>query len=378
MPQPNPALAISTHFADLKDFRIDRCRLHNFLDIITIAVMAVICGAEGWLDIAAYGRAKHDWLKTLLPLPNGIPSHDTFRRVFCLLDPHAFQKCFQSWIDALSAGLGLKRLAIDGKALRGSAARSEGKTALHLVSAWATEQHLVLGQVAVDSKSNEITAIPKLLELLDVSGAIISIDAMGCQKEIAAKIRAADADYVLSVKDNQPRLLEDIQLTFAQGFETDCAGLQYSSHQEVYQGHGRLERHSVHTILHPETIRDTELWRDLKAITLIVSETEVAGKETTTEARYYIGSKAAGAQAYAGYVRSHWGIESGLHWVLDVCFDEDGCRMRTDHSAENMALLRRLALCLLKRHKKAGSVRGKRLQSGWSNDFVVEVLRSNQ
>ena len=377
MPQPNPTLAISTHFADLKDFRIDRTRLHNFMDIITIAVVAVICGADGWLDIAAYGHAKYDWLKTFLPLPNGIPSHDTFRRVFCLLDPRAFQECFQSWIDALSAGLGLKRIAIDGKTLRGSADRSEGKAALHLVSAWATEQHLVLGQVAVDAKSNDITAIPKLLEILDVSGAIVSIDAMGCQKEIAAKIREAGADYVLSVKDNQPRLLEDIQLSFAQGFETDFANLQCSYHQEVCKGHGRLERHSVYTILHPETIRDAALWRDLKAITLIVTETEVAGKETTADARYYIGSKVAAAKAYAGYVRSHWGIESRLHWVLDVCFDEDGCRMRTDHSAENMALLRRLALCLLKRHKAKGSVRGKRLKSGWNNDFVVDVLRSN-
>lgn len=378
MAHPNPALAIHTHFAALKDFRIDRTRLHNFMDIITIAILAVICGAEGWLDIAKYGQGKYHWLKTFLPLPNGIPSHDTFRRVFCLLDPHAFQECFQSWIDGLSAGLGLKRIAIDGKALRGSADRAGGKAALHLVSAWATEQHLVLGQVAVDSKSNEITAIPKLLEMLDVSGAIVSIDAMGCQKEIAAKIRDGDADYVLSVKDNQPRLLEDIQLSFAQGFETEFAGLEHSYHQEIHKGHGRVERHSVYTILHPETIRDLELWRDLKAITLVVSETEVVGKETTTEARYYIGSKVAKAKAYARYVRGHWGIENGLHWVLDVCFDEDGCRMRTDHSAENMALLRRLALCLLKRHGAKGSVRGKRLQSGWNNDFVVGVLRSNQ
>ena len=187
-----------------------------------------------------------------------------------------------------------------------------------------------------------------------------------------------ECTYVLSVKDNQPRLLEDIQLSFAQGFETDFANLESSYHQEVYKGHGRVERHSIYTILHPDTIRDVALWRDLQAITLIVSETEVAGKETTTEARYYIGSKVAKAKAYAGYVRSHWGIESGLHWVLDVCFDEDGSRMRTDHSAENMALLRRLALCLLKRHGAKGSIRGKRLQSGWDNDFVLNVLRSNQ
>ena len=217
------------------------------MDILVIAMCAVICGAEGWEGIARYGRAKHDWLKTFLRLPHGIPSHDTFRRVFCRLDPAAFQGCFQRWIDALSAGLGIKRTAIDGKALRRSFDRAAGQAALHLLSAGATEQHLVLGQVAVEEKSNEITAIPKLLELLDVAGALVSIDAMGCQKEIAAKIREGGGDYVLSVKDNQPRLLEDIQRCFARALDRDFAGLQHSYHQECYDGHGRAERHGVYT-----------------------------------------------------------------------------------------------------------------------------------
>ncbi len=374
MAHPDPGLAIQTHFADLKDPRIDRTRRHDLLDIVVIAICAVISGAEGWVDIANYGLAKHDWLKSFLRLPEGIPSHDTFRRVFCLLDPHTFMECFQAWIDALSAGLGLKRIAIDGKTLRRSFDRASGKAALHLVSAWATEQHLVLGQVAVDTKSNEITAIPKLLEFLDVSGAIVTIDAMGCQKEIAAKIREGGGDYVLTVKDNQPHLLEDIQLCFEQALNGDFAGLKQSEHKEVYDGHGRVETHHVYTILHPEGIRDLALWQDLKAITMIVSERQEAGKEDTVEVRYYIGSKAAKAKAYASYVRGHWGIENGLHWILDVSFDEDRCRMRTDHSAENMALLRRLALSVLKQHGGKGSVRGKRKQSGWDDQILVEVL----
>jgi predicted transposase YbfD/YdcC len=374
MARRNPALAIQTHFADLEDPRIDRTRLHPLMDIIVIALCAVICGAEGWEDIAKYGQAKYDWLKTFLALPHGIPSHDTFRRVFCLLDPQAFQECFQRWIDALSEGLGIKRIAIDGKTARRSFDRATGKAALHLVSAWATEQHLVLGQVAVEDKSNEITAIPKLLELLDVSGAMVSIDAMGCQKEIAAKIREGGGDYVLSVKDNQPHLLEDIQQCFEKGLDTGFAGLEHSQHEECYRGHGREEKHEVHTIVHPQGIRDEALWQDLKVIVLVFSERQEKDKEKTEEIRYYIGSRVATAAAYASYVRSHWGIENGLHWVLDVSFDEDQCRMRTDHSPENMALLRRLALCLLKRHGKKGSIRGKRLQSGWNDSFLMEIL----
>jgi predicted transposase YbfD/YdcC len=374
MAHPNPAFSIQTHFADLADPRLDRTRYHELMDIIVIAICATICGAEGWVDIANYGIAKQEWLQTFLALPNGIPSHDTFRRVFCLLDPTSFLVCWQRWIDVLSTGLGLKRIAIDGKVARRSFDRATGKAALHLVSAWATEQHLVLGQVAVDKKSNEITAIPKLLELLDVSGAIVTIDAMGCQKEIAAKICAGGGDYVLSVKDNQPHLLADIEPCFAQGMETDFADLDYSCHTEEHHGHGRVETLCVQTILQPEGIRDEALWQDLKAITMVFCERQEQGKEATTEFRYYIGSKQAPAAAYASYIRGHWGIENGLHWVLDVSFDEDQSRMRTDHSAENMGLLRRLALSLLKQHKKKGSVRGKRLQSGWDDHTLLEVL----
>jgi predicted transposase YbfD/YdcC len=374
MAPANPTLAIQTYFTDLVDPRLDRTRYHELIDIVAIAICATICGADGWVDIARYGVAKQGWLKTFLALPNGIPAHDTFRRVFCLLDPTSFLRCWQGWIDALSAGLGLKRIAIDGKVARRSFDRASGKAALHLVSAWATEQHLVLGQVAVARKSNEITPIPKLLELLDVSGAIVTIDAMGCQKEIAAKIRAGGGDYVLSVKENQPKLLANIKQCFEQGMKTDFAGLDYSCHTEEYKGHGRVENLCVQTILKPEGMRSEELWQDLTAITMVFCERAEQGKEATTEFRYYIGSKEAPAANYASYIRGHWGIENGLHWVLDVSFDEDRSRMRTDHSAENMGLLRRLALSLLKQHKKKGSVRGKRLQSGWDDHTLLEVL----
>ena len=374
MTRNTPDCSITRSFADLEDPRLERSRLHSLLDIVVLAVCAVIGGAEGWEDIAKYGQAKADWLKTFLALPNGIPSHDTFRRVFCLLDPEAFQECFRRWIDALSDGLGLKRIAIDGKTVRRSFDKATGKAALHLVSAWATEQHLVLGQVAVDAKSNEITAIPKLLALLDVSGAIVTIDAMGCQKEIAAKIRAGGGDYVLTVKENQERLLDDVQACFVKGWDTEFAGMQHSYHVTEESGHGRQETRHVTTILHPEGIRDQALWKDLRAITMIVRERQVTGQEKTEEVHYYIGSRVAGAKAYAGYVRGHWGIENGLHWVLDMSFDEDGCRMRTDHSAENFALLRRLALSLLKQNGRVGSVRGKRLQSGWDDRFLQEIL----
>jgi len=245
MAHRNPALAMQTPFAALEDPRSDRTRLHNLLDLVGIASCAVIGGADGGQDIAKYGQAKPDWLRTFLALPSGIPSHDTFRRVFCWLDPRAFHECCQRWIDALSEGRGLKRLASDGKTLRRSFDRASGKAARHLVSAWATEQHLVLGQVAVDTKSNEITALPKLLELLAVSGALVSIEALGCQNELAAKIREGGGDDVLSVKDNQPTLLEDSQPCFEKGLDTDFAGMEHRYHEECYRGHGREEKQCV-------------------------------------------------------------------------------------------------------------------------------------
>jgi predicted transposase YbfD/YdcC len=362
------------YFASLPDPRIDRTRHHELLDIVVIAICAVICSAESWEDVETFGRAKHDWLKTFLRLPNGIPSHDTFNRVFAHLDPEAFQECFLSWVGALGEEAGTQAIAIDGKTLRRSFDRASCKGALHLVSAWATANHLTLGQVAVQDHSNEITAIPKLLEILDVSGAIVTIDAMGCQKEIAAQIRDGGGDYVLALKDNQERLLEDVQACFQPYLDGGTRRAGHSQHTTTDRGHGRKERRSYFVINHPEGIRDRALWRDLHALCLVVRERTVAGK-TSTEAHYYIGSREGTAEEYSAWIRGHWGIENGLHWVLDVTFREDDSRLRCGHGPENLALLRRVAVSLLKNDQTSKhSVHTKRLQAGWDEEYLLKVL----
>jgi predicted transposase YbfD/YdcC len=325
------------------------------------------------VEVELFGNAKGTWFRSFLALPNGIPSHDTFGRVFARLDPAAFQECFLRWIEALAETVGLKRIAIDGKTLRRSFDRACGKAALHLVSAWATEAHLSLGQVAVEDKSNEITAIPVLLELLDLAGAIVSIDAMGCQKEIARKIRERGGDYLLSVKDNQARLREDIHRCFDEALATPGAKRKYDLSISEHKGHGRLERRECFTLTDPEGIRDWDLWQDARQVGMIVQERTEQGK-TSVEIHYFISSYAGTAQQLGYNARSHWSIENSLHWVLDVVFDEDQSRVRKDHGPENFAMLRRIALSLLKRHQGKGSVRGKRKQAGWNEDFLSEIL----
>lgn len=373
-----PSHSVLEHFASLPDPRVERTRRHELLDLVTIALCAVISGAESWDDIADYGRKKVDWLATFLLLPEGIPSHDTFNRLFQRLDPLAFQACFHSWMSALSESLGLKTIAIDGKTLRHSFDTANAKSALHLVSAWATANGVTLGQVAVDRKSNEITAIPKLLEMLDLAGAIVTIDAAGCQKTIAEQIRAGGGDYVLAVKDNQPHLHEDIIQRFLTCVDNDFAGVEHTVFTEAVTGHGRQERRTTYVIPSTVGIRNAEDWRDLRAICLVVSERTV-GEETSIEARHYIGSATEPAEVYASAIRGHWGIENGLHWTLDVTFREDASRARLGHAAENLALLRRIAVSLLKNETSCQrSIHGKRLLSGWDNDYLLQVLRGFQ
>jgi predicted transposase YbfD/YdcC len=367
-------IVIKKHFRQLKDPRRRHRRKYLLSDIIVMAICAVISGANDWQQIATFGRERHDWFKRFLDLPAGSPAHDTFERVFDRLDPAAFQACFRAWMESLSAALGLKQVAIDGKTLRGSG--TSELRALHLVSAWATANHLSLGQVAVAEKSNEITAIPQLLDLLDVQGAFVSIDAMGCQKEIAAKIRERGGDYVLSVKDNQPTLLEDIQNTFAQAFDTDFVGLNHDEFETKDKGHGREERRHYIVISDPATLTQKELWQDLRVIGLCVSERTVGG-ETTTEARYFIGSRKASAKIYGRALRNHWRIENTLHWQLDVSFAEDKNRVSKRHGAENLALVRRLALSLLKQHPDKRSIACKRLAAALNPAFLEEVLRDS-
>jgi predicted transposase YbfD/YdcC len=376
--------SILDHFAELPDFRVNRTRKHELVDRVVLAICAVIAGSESWEDVELFGNAKAAWLTGFLRLPNGIPSHDTFCRVFRHLDPDAFQACLVGWLRAVADALGLEGVtvagparqhrAIDGKALRHSFDRAGAKGALHLVSAWATEAELTLGQVAVDGKSNEITAIPKLLRLLDLKGALVTIDALGCQKASVADLKAAGADYVIAVKDNQPPLHADIQGCFEKGLEEDFAGLEYSSDCTEEQGHGRSEAREVHTILNPPGIRDQALWPGLVAICMVVSLRDLAGK-VSVEVRYYIGSLKADAKEYAAIIRDHWRIENSLHWVLDVTFREDYNRTRKDHGPQNLALLRRLAVSLLKKETTLEtSVRSKRYNCSLDEDYLLNVL----
>jgi predicted transposase YbfD/YdcC len=368
------SLSIKRHFRKLKDPRRRHRRRHLFLDILVIAICGVISGCNSWTQIAAFGRKRHDWLKRFLTLPNGIPCHDTFERLFARLDPVVFQSCFREWMLSVAGTVGVEQIAIDGKTLRRSGTTDLGP--LHLVSAWATKNHVSLGQVAVDQKSNEITAIPKLLELLDLHGALVTIDAMGCQKEIASKIRERGGHYVLTVKANQQQLLNDIQSCFERAFETDFAGLDHDFYATEEKGHGRQERRSYTIIRHPPGIRHQDAWRDLCVIGMCGSERTVQG-ETSTQVRFFIGSKQASARYYGKALRHHWGIENSLHWQLDVSFAEDNNRTQERTAAQNLALLRRLAVTLLKHHPEKESIACKRLQAAWNTEFLEEVLRGS-
>jgi predicted transposase YbfD/YdcC len=368
-----PDCTIKKYFRKLKDPRINRHKRHLLLDIVVIALCAVICGCDDWQQVHTFACARYDWLKTFLRLPNGIPSHDTFERVFDRLCPQAFQACFRQWMQALHDDLGLCQIAIDGKTLCGSG--RAGLKALHLVSAWATANSLSLGQVATEEKSNEITAIPKLLELLDLHGALVTIDAMGCQKEIAAKIVAGGGDYVLTVKDNQPTLLTDIQDCFDKAEEQDFKDFDYDCYQTQERGHGREEIRSYHIIVNPEMPSKPE-WKGLKVVGMCYSECVREGKESS-EVRYFIGSRKAKAKVYGNALRNHWGIENALHWHLDVAFNEDGNRFSKRHGGENLALIRRIALSLLKQHSEERSIPCKRLLAALDPAFLQEVLQGS-
>jgi predicted transposase YbfD/YdcC len=376
MPARHPA-SILTHFASLPDPRRARRRLHRLLDLVAIAICAVIAGCDDWVEVAAYGRRKRDWLMTFLPLPNGIPSHDTFSRVFSLLDPRAFQRCFTRWIEALHTATGGKLVAIDGKTLRHSFDTAAGKGALHLVSAWAGQNHLVLGQQAVDGHSNEITAIPELLALLDLQGATVTLDAMGCQKEVVEAIRAQGADYVITVKGNQGTLYDDLSNFFIDCLDSDFHGVPHRYHKRVEHNHGRHETRHYYVAEVPEALRTRGQWRDLRAVGMVYAERQVGDEEPAGETRFFISSLRPEVKAFARAVRGHWGIENGLHWVLDVAFGEDASRVRKDHGPENLAWLRRVAVSLLRHEPTKASIKCKRKMAGWDNDYLLRILLGN-
>jgi len=368
------------HFADLDDPRTDHTKLHNLLDIIALTLCAVVSGAEGWTEVEAYGWEKQDWLETFLDLANGIPSHDTIGRVFGAMDSAAFQECFLSWMHAVVGTSNGKLVAIDGKTLRRSFDTAKGKSAIHLVSAWASENHLLLGQQAVADKSNEITAIPALLKLLDLQGALVTIDAMGCQKRITEEIVAGGADYVLAVKDNQPTLHADVQRVLMEALENEFKGLAHRYHHTKDEAHGRTEERHYHLIEVPEELaRKHSQFVGLRTLGMVFSQRRVGDGPEALETRFYISSMGLKAKAFAEAVRGHWSIENNLHWVLDVVFQEDASRLRKDHGPENLGLVRRIALSLLKRAttKKKVGIACKRRQAGWNNDFLVAVLLQN-
>jgi|EndMetStandDraft_5_1072996.scaffolds.fasta_scaffold170161_1 predicted transposase YbfD/YdcC len=367
-------LSIPRYFAKLKDPRRAHRRLHDLQDILVIALCAVIAGAQDWQEVETFGRERRGWLSRFLGLPNGIPSHDTFERVFDRIKPQAFQACFREWVRAVSAALRIKHVAIDGKTLRRSGSARLGP--LHLVSAWATAQHLSLGQVAVGEKSNEITAIPALLELLDLAGAVVTIDAMGCQKAIAQRVVQQGADYVLTVKENQEHLLQDIRSRFEEAFAASLAEVEHDSWEKRERGHGREEYRSYTVLYGAEGLRTGREWEGLKTIGVCYSERTAQGK-TTSEVRYFISSKQAGAKYFGTVLRNHWKIENCLHWQLDVNFGEDRSRVRRRNAAENLALLRRLTLSLLQAHPDKRSVAKKRFAAALNPDFLEEILRAD-
>ncbi len=370
------ALAIKHYFRTLKDPRRRHRRLHRLLDIVVIAICAVLSGADNWQAIATFGERRHAWLKRFLALPHGIPSHDTFERVFDRLDPRAFQTCFRAWITALCAHLEMPHIAIDGKTLRHSGAGDLGP--LHVVSAWATANHLVLGQEAVAEKSNEITAIPRLLEVLDVEGALLTIDAMGCQTDIARRIVDKGGDYVLAVKENQPTLSADIQQVFDKVLTHDDTPLEHRCTQTQERGHGRTEHREYHVVSVPEDFAERHTdWEGLRSLGMVISERQVGDQEPTCEVRFFISSLKPRVRTFAQAVRGHWGIENSLHWHMDISFREDSSRVSKRHGAENLALLRRLALGLLKRHPAKKSIACKRLAAALDTGFLEEILQAS-
>jgi len=374
-----PLEAIDEHFSKLTDPRKDRTKEHKLIDIIVVAICAVICGAEGWTDIENFGNSKLAWLRTFLELPHGIPSHDTFGRVFSMLDAQQFQLAFYEWVLAVNEVIQGQIINIDGKRLSGSEDETLGKRAIYMVSAWAEENEIVLGQRKVDEKSNEITAIPELLKILAISGCIVTIDAIGTQTRIADSIVAAQADYVLSVKENQGHLFEDIAVLFAvdQAQNFKYADLQY--HKTVSKGHGRIEIRECWSTSQPaylNLVREKENWTRLQSIAMVICTRIVAGKETR-KVRYYISSLPSDAKRILHVVRRHWAIENELHWVLDVALNEDRSRVRKEQAPENLAVLRHIALNLLKQEKTAkGGIHAKQLQAAWRQDYLLTVLSS--
>ena len=363
---------LRSNFGKLKDPRINRRKLHKLTDIIGISIIAVIGSAEGWEDIEEFCKSKEVWLRNFFELPNGIPSHDTISRVFQRIDSEEFEECFMEWVSSLREDSGSEVIAFDGKTVRRSFDRANEKSAIHLVSAFATQQRLILGQQKVNAKSNEITAIPKLIKMLDIAGSIVTIDAMGCQKEIAKKIREENADYVLALKDNHKNLHDDVKEFFA---NKEYKQKESQVFNTTESGHGRIEQRNFTLVSDLSSLCLKNEWKDLKTIGMVKSSREVSGK-TSCETRYFLSSLELNVESFANAVRSHWAIENSMHWVLDVTFREDESRVRLHNAPQNLAIVRRIALNLTKSYQppKPKSLKRKRKLAYWSDDYILNIL----
>ena len=365
------------HFQGLEDKRRGAGKRHKLIDILTIVICGIICGADDWSGIEAYGQAKEEWLKGFLELPHGIPSHDTFGRVFSWLDPKAFEASFLSWVQEVMEITKGQVIAVDGKTVRRSHDHANGQEAIHIVSAWAQKNRLVLGQVKVDEKSNEITAIPGLLRVLDITGCIITTDAMGCQQEIAATVIEKGGDYILALKENQGHLYEDVRELFAGAIEVSFFDVEHTYAETANKNHGRIEVRECWAITDPDFthyLRGFENWKGLRSLVKVSCQRQTS-TGTSQDDRYFISSLKTPARQMLQAVRGHWSIENSLHWVLDIAFREDESRVRKDHAPENLSVLRHIALNLLKQDlsKKLG-IKNKRLVAAWNNDYLIHLF----
>lgn len=379
----HPKLSLITHFRNLPDPRVNRTRDHDLIDLLVIAICTLLCGGESFNDMEDFGHAKHDWFKTFLTLRNGIPSHDTFNRLFAALDPKAFGQCFIDWTQSLRQAIAQEIVALDGKALRRAIAADQ--SIKYVVSAWAQGNELVLGQWKVADKSNEITVVPELLRALELAGCIVTMDAMGCQKTIAREIHDADADYVLALKGNQETVHEEVKTHLdaallertaprPAGARLSVGAATLAEWETVEKDHGRIETRRYYQSAELDWFADRAKWEGLRSVGMVEAIRE-AGGQTSVERRYYLSSLPLGVETFARAVRGHWGVENKLHWVLDVWFREDQSRARAGHAAENLATLRRLALNLLKRERtKKRGIKGKQLNAGWDHAYLLRLL----